>query len=149
MREMPLLETCILAAATAVMLMASVFLSDNFAFAEESPAGQARCTCPEADNKSPPPKFADFPGRRLDETDEIAALASIQVGLTRMDDGTPFVWKRANGRLSGIVRPTASFRNSGGAVCRHVVVLLTTGFKTRSLEGVACRTADRRWVLEG
>ncbi|MDP1906654.1 MAG: hypothetical protein Q8K85_00040, partial [Hyphomicrobium sp.] len=66
-----------------------------------------------------------------------------------MDDGEPFVWRRSNGKLSGIVRPTVSFRNAKGGLCRHVVVLLTTGFKTRTLEGIACRATNRRWVLEG
>ncbi len=31
-----------------------------------------------------------------------------------MDDGAPFVWRRSNGKLSGIVRPTVSFRNAKG-----------------------------------
>jgi hypothetical protein len=116
--------------------------------ADDRSAAQPRCTCPEA-GRPVRPKFADLAPRRLDDTDEIAALESIQVALTRMDDGTAFVWKHANGRLSGIVRPTASFRNASGAICRHMVVLLTTGFKTRTAEGVACRGPNRRWVLEG
>lgn len=115
----------------------------------EAPAAEPRCGCPEAGSKPLRPKFADLTPHRLDQTDELAALQSIQVALTRMDDGTAFVWKRSNGRLSGIVRPTASFRNAAGLLCRHVVVLLTTGFKTRTTEGVACRAANRRWVLEG
>lgn len=149
MRHVPALETLVFVVATAVMLVALVFLSGNSAFAAEPVSGEASCACPDAGRKTPRPKFAEFADRVLDESDEIAALESIQVGLTRMDDGSPFVWKRANGRLSGIVRPTASFRNASGALCRHVVVLLTTGFKTRTAEGVACRAASRRWVLEG
>lgn len=151
MRHAPVLETCVLAAATAVMLIAFVFLWNDKGVAGEQAAGEPRCTCPGAENRPAKPKFAEFGSRRffLDETDEIAALESIQVGLTRMDDGTAFVWRRTNGRLSGVVRPTTSFRNANGALCRHVVVLLTTGFKTRTAEGVACRSADRRWVLEG
>lgn len=149
MRHVPALETLILAAATAVMLVALVFLSGNGASAADRPSDTARCACPDAQRKSARPKFADLETRRLDEADEIAALESIQVGLSRMDDGAPFVWKRANGRLSGIVRPTSSFRNATGALCRHVVVLLTTGYKTRTTEGIACRSANRRWVLEG
>ncbi|WP_295559699.1 hypothetical protein [uncultured Hyphomicrobium sp.] len=148
MRHVPALETVVLAVATAVLLMALVFLSENPAFAAERPSGAPTCTCPEAERKAMRPKFADF-GSVLDEADEIAALESIQVGLSRMDDGSPFVWKRSNGRLSGIVRPTSSFRNATGALCRHVVVLLTTGYKTRTAEGVACRASNRRWVLEG
>lgn len=151
MRPVPALETFILAAATAVMLVAFVFLSGNVANAGERADGGAACTCPDAARKSGRPKFADLTPRTgtLDEQDEIAALESIQVGLSRMDDGNPFVWKRANGRLSGIVRPTSSFRNAKGSLCRHVVVLLTTGYKTSTTEGVACRSANRRWVLEG
>lgn len=149
MRHTPALETLVLATATAVMLVALVFLSGTPASAEDRASDEARCACPETGRKASRPKFADFNDRALDETDEIAALESIQVGLTRMDDGSPFVWKRSNGRLSGIVRPTSSFRNASGSLCRHVVVLLTTGFKTRTAEGIACRAANRRWVLEG
>lgn len=116
--------------------------------ADSHPSAEPHCTCPEA-ARPVRPKFADLVPNRLNERDELAALESIQVALTRMDDGTAFVWKHANGRLSGIVRPTSSFRNASGAICRHVVVLLTTGFKTRTAEGVACRSANRRWVLEG
>ena len=149
MRHVPMLETFVLAAATAVMLVAFVFLSGGAAFSAEPASNEAHCTCPDAGNKSMRPKFAEFGRALLDESDEIAALESIQVGLSRMDDGAPFVWKRANGRLSGIVRPTSSFRNAEGALCRHVVVLLTTGYKTRTAEGIACRSPNRRWVLEG
>jgi surface antigen len=132
------------------MLIAIACLwSDAAAAAESKVPEEPHCTCLNGAGKSAPHRFADIKAHGLDETDEIAALESIQVGLSRMDDGSPFVWKRANGRLSGIVRPTASFRNVNGALCRHVVVLLTTGFRTRTLEGVACRTNDRRWVLEG
>lgn len=149
MRHVPALETLVLAIATAVMLVALVFLSGNAAFAVEPASGEAHCTCPGAERKAARPKFADFENRTLDESDEIAALESVQVGLSRMDDGSPFVWKRSNGRLSGIVRPTNSFRNASGALCRHVLVLLTTGYKTQTVEGVACRSPNRRWVLEG
>jgi len=149
MRPVPALETFVLAAATAVMLVALVFLSGTIASAGEQPGDSATCTCPDASRKSARPKFADLTPHTLSEQDEIAALESIQVGLSRMDDGNPFVWKRANGRLSGIVRPTSSFRNAKGNLCRHVVVLLTTGYKTSTAEGIACRSANRRWVLEG
>lgn len=114
----------------------------------ERAANGARCDCPEA-GKPLRPRVAGLPGPRLDETDEMAALESIQMGLSEMDDGEPFVWRRVNGRLSGIVRPTTSFRNAEGRLCRHVVVLLTTGYKTSTAEGIACRLPDRRWKLEG
>lgn len=143
------IEAPILSAVTGVILAAGILLLDSPAFGAEPQAISPPCSCAERDQKATRPKFAELTDRRLDEADEIAALESIQMGLSRMVDGEPFVWRRANGRLSGIVRPTVSFRNKKGAICRHVVVLLTTGFKTRTAEGIACRGDNRRWVLEG
>lgn len=94
---------------------------------------------------SPPPSTEV----RLSEADELAALSSIQTALSKMDDGTPYIWKRGNGVISGVVRPTKTFRNARGSVCRHLVVLLTTGRRTQTAEGVACRLAGGRWQLEG
>lgn len=149
MRDVPLFDTYVLAAIAGVLLIAAVLLAaDPVRAADEAP-GNGACTCPDAAGKSTRPKFAEFSSDLLDESDEIAALETIQLALSRMDDGTPFVWRRGNGRLSGIVRPTASFRNASGALCRHVVVLLTTGYRTRTAEGIACRLPNRRWVLEG
>jgi hypothetical protein len=150
MRQVDWMDTYVLAAAMGVVLATGILLFDNQAFgAEAAPSARPECSCSGEHRKETRPSFAELTDRRLDEADEIAALESIQVGLSSMDDGEPFVWRRSNGKLSGIVRPTVSFRNAKHDVCRHVVVLLTTGFKTRTLEGIACRAANRRWVLEG
>jgi hypothetical protein len=150
MRSEAWMETYVLVAALGIALAASILLLEGPAFgADASPAAEPRCSCSSDPAKSTRPSFAELTDRRLDEADEIAALESIQVGLSRMDDGEPFVWRRSNGKLSGIVRPTVSFRNAKGDLCRHVVVLLTTGFKTSTREGIACRATNRRWVLEG
>jgi hypothetical protein len=150
MRHAGALETHVFVAVMGAVLAAGILLVNRPAFGAEpaAPAGPP-CSCSGEQRKETRPSFAELTDRRLDEADEIAALESIQVGLSRMDDGEPFVWRRANGKLSGIVRPTLSFRNAKRDLCRHVVVLLTTGFKTRTLEGVACRAPNRRWVLEG
>jgi surface antigen len=86
---------------------------------------------------------------RLDEKDEIAALERIQFALSEVGDGKTYVWRRWHGRLSGLVQPTASFRASDGKVCRHLVVLMTTGQTTKKQEGIACRLPSGRWQLEG
>lgn len=149
MRDAHLLETCVFTVLAGVMLAAIVLLTSDPVSAGDQTTGSGACTCPDAAGKSTRPKFAEFSSSLLDESDEIAALETIQLALSRMDDGTPFVWRSGNGRLSGIVRPTVSFRNASGTLCRHVVVLLTTGYKTRTAEGIACRLPNRRWVLEG
>ena len=148
MRHVPHAEAFVLTVLTGVLLAALVFLSGGPAFSAEPVPDGAKCNCPDK-NTASRPQVAGLPGPRLDEADEAAALESIQMGLSEMDDGEPFVWRRTNGRLSGIVRPTTSFRNTEGRLCRHVVVLLTTGYKTSTAEGIACRLPDRRWVLEG
>jgi surface antigen len=122
--------------------------SAGYAVASEDQSGGPSCTCPDAQGKSSRPKFAEIRGQ-LDEADEIAALESVQLALSRAGDGTTFVWRRNNGRLSGLVNPTSSFRNGEGAICRHIVVLLTTGLLTKKTEGVACRLPNGRWRLDG
>ena len=142
-------ETWILGALTAFFLAATILLAGPDAHAGDVTADKPMCTCPSTGEKANRPKFAEFSGQPLNENDEIAALESVQLGLSRMGDGSAFVWRARTGRLSGVVRPTASFRNPSGAVCRHLVMLLTTGLKTRTAEGVACRLDNGRWQLEG
>jgi surface antigen len=101
----------------------------------------------------PRPKFAEAPPTAqrtvLDETDEIAALESVQFALTEVGDGASYIWHRNNGRLSGMVQPVTSFKDGQGQICRHVVVVLTTGMTTKKTEGVACRLTSGQWKLEG
>lgn len=171
-------------AITAFGLVATVFLSPDFAVAAEarpkpgatvpgpqssphqtapdktpgnsppqapadSKSGGASCSCPPAKEKLwHRPKFADF-RHELDEADEVAALESVQLALSEVGDGATYVWHRHHGRLSGIVQPTSSFKDVGGIVCRHVVVMLSAGTASKKTEGIACRLADGRWQLEG
>lgn len=156
-------------AITAFCLVAAIVLSPDFALAgspapastgapsSQPPAdppaagrsGGVQCGCPPSKDKLwSRPKFADY-RLVLDEADHIAALESVQIALTELGDGASYVWHRQHGRLSGIVQPTASFKDTDGNVCRHVVVMLTAGTDTKKTEGVACRLPDGRWQLEG
>ena len=118
----------------------------------EQQSAAPSCSCPESREKAGKPKFAGLAEGQpvaLDESDEIAALASVQQALNGVGDGSAYVWARANGRLSGLVRPISSFRNDEGQICRHVVVMLTTGARTQKTESTACRLAGGRWQLGG
>lgn len=86
---------------------------------------------------------------QLDEKDEIAALERVQYALSEVGDGKTYVWRRWHGKLSGLIQPTASFKDPAGKVCRHLVVLMTTGKNTKKQEGIACRLPSGRWQLEG
>jgi surface antigen len=143
-----------LGAGFAVALLACG-LTPHRAFAQStSPAERAPCTCPTNPSKPPgisaKPKFAEANATAfLDENDEIAALEAIRVALTEVGDGGSYVWHRTHGRLSGVVQPTASFKDPAGRVCRHIVLTMSIGTATAKAEGIACRLADGRWQLDG
>jgi surface antigen len=115
------------------------------------------CSCPGAttpvDREQrqklwPKPSLAELKAA-LDESDAIAALEAVQVALTEVGDGATYIWHRRNGRLSGAVQPTGSFKDATGQVCRHIVVALTSGMYSRKAEGIACRQRNGVWNLEG
>lgn len=120
----------------------------------KEPPERAPCTCPTNPSKPPgvsaKPKFAEANATALlDENDEIAALEAIRIALTEVGDGGSYVWRRTHGRLSGIVQPTASFKDPAGRVCRHIVLTMSIGMASARAEGIACRLADGRWQLDG
>jgi len=142
----------------ALIALAALLLSADPARADGEAAtrqrGGATCACPGASDRPQRPKFADLKaapddGQPLDAGDEVAALSSIQHALSSVADGATYVWHRHNGRLSGLVKPTGSFRSAAGDICRHVIVMMTTGQKSRKTEGVACRQPNGVWSLEG
>ena len=85
----------------------------------------------------------------FDISDEIATLEAVHCALSQIGDGSSYVWHRRNGRLSGIVHPTASFKDTTGKVCRHIVLELSSGDFARRTEGIACRLHTGVWQLEG
>jgi hypothetical protein len=146
------LPALFLTTVSAVTLVALVLIAPARTLAGEKNQTSSSCVEP-----SLPPvpgiRILDLPHfdprDQLTSRDEIAAMAAIQTGLSTAADGATFVWHRRNGRLSAIVRPTATFRDVKGRVCRHLRLLLNSGDYSRSTEGVACRLANRTWSLEG
>jgi hypothetical protein len=106
-----------------------------------------QCSCPR--ERSNRPKFAGLTPGPLDETDELAALSSLHQALNSAGDGQAYIWQRNNGRLSGFVKPRATFRNGDRQICRHVEMMLTTGAKTERIESTACRQSGGQWKFEG
>ena len=122
----------------------------------KSGSGGSSCSCPEQQPEShklwPRPKLAGAaPDRQppLDGRDETAALEAVHLALTEVGDGSAYVWHGRTGRLSGVVTPTASFKDASGKICRHIVVALSAGSYSRQTEGVACRLSNGGWQLEG
>lgn len=132
------------ASITALLVAAAASFIPSAGLAGDPNAGLA------GDTPSPvkAPKLAGLTPP-LDVNDEIAALESMQLALTQVADGSTYVWHRSHGRLSGLVRPTASFKDKQGQVCRHLVVVLNGVDFTKKTETIACRGADGAWQLDG
>jgi hypothetical protein len=149
MRSVSLALAAGLAAASIVACLSLMPARD--AAAQEVRPAPPPCNCSlphDAPRASPRPKFADH-SQDLDDADEIATLNAIRVALSEVGDGSSYVWHSRHGRLSGVIQPTASFKDTAGRVCRHLVLVLTTGVRSGRVEGVACRLADGNWQLEG
>lgn len=86
-------------------------------------------------------------GRRV--SDQAAALEAVQYALSRVADGSLYIWHRPNGLMSGSVKPTATFKAANGMLCRHLVVEISSEEKFRTMEGIACRGARGIWRLDG
>jgi hypothetical protein len=127
------------AAGVGLLLLLLVPVRSDARAEEVKPDAPAPCPCARPADRVPP----------LDENDEIAALEAIRVALSEVGDGATYVWHRKHGRLSGLVQPTASFKDAAGRICRHILLILTTGRQTGKVEGIACRLANGRWQLDG
>lgn len=134
----------------ALMLFTSPAAVIGATAAEPDRAGPT-CSCSGTGKqpKASPDARAATAKLALDGWDETATLHAVLIGLTEVPDGGRFVWRRSHGRLSGVVRPMFSFRNSDGAICRHLELTLRSGDYSRTIEGTACRQPDGRWSLDG
>lgn len=128
-----------LALAASLVVVAGVTLAPPLVLAEP---GQATA-------EPAVPVARPDPRTRLDENDRVAALEALQLALTEVGDGSSYVWHARTGRLSGVIRPTQSFKDPAGRICRHIVLLMTAGSYSRTTEGVACRLDSGIWQLEG
>lgn len=133
------------AGATAFALVAAIFIPNGFAWGAEQ--SLATAACPKASALDEQTKFTTIKAP-LDRDDEYAALESVQFALTEVADGSSYVWHRAHGRLSGVVKPVSSFKDTRGGVCRHAVVTLSGVDMTKETEIVACRLPTGIWQLE-
>lgn len=85
----------------------------------------------------------------LSQADEIATLYAIHTALSSVGDGGAYVWRRGNGLLDALIRPTTSFKSRTGDICRHIVIRLNSKHYSREIEGIACRNGTGQWSLSG
>ncbi len=89
------------------------------------------------------------PQQTLGSRDELATLEAVHRALSETADGETYVWRSSHGRLNAVLQPTTSFLDKHQRVCRHVVILLNSGFKSQRAEGIACRQDSGTWSLDG
>lgn len=144
----PVLSSALLL--TSILIIAPALVHATDEAQQTAPDATIRPAPPKPDTvrPAPRPKYADLMPP-LDTTDRAATLEAVHLALSELGDGAAYVWHRNGGRLSGIFKPTASFRDRDGRVCRHLVLTLTAGQHTSRTEGIACRMADMSWRLEG
>ena len=143
------------AAMTAVLFAATV------AFADTRPAPQT--TSSKSSPSTPASVETDAPRtnqgwatriikppRHFSADDRDAALEAIQFTLSEVADGATFVWFTKKSNMKGHVRPTASFRDKDGRICRHLKFSVRASLLLiHKIEGVACRSASGTWSLDG
>lgn len=143
--------SAIAAGCTAFTLVAAVFVTPDFALANE--VAKPGCSCSDKGARSSGrPKLAGLaPGLApaLDERDEIAALESLQFALTEVPDGSSYVWHRSHGRLSGVMKPLTSHKSKNGTVCRTILVVLNGPEESKKTEAIACRMSNGVWQIAG
>ena len=139
----------------AIMLAAIYWLDATSTFAGNTtyagPTPPLPTIAPRARSVRQAPHMRRFsptrPSRVLGFADEVATLHAIHTALNSVGDGGAFVWQRGNGRLDGLIRPTASFKSARGQICRHVIIRLTSGYYSREVEGIACQDGSGTWSL--
>ena len=90
-----------------------------------------------------------IPVKKLSSYDQRAALEAIHFTLREVADGAIFVWRRPKGNLNGRIKPTSSFRDANGTICRHLEFSISHGLRTKQIESIACRKEDGSWSLSG
>jgi surface antigen len=112
------------------------------------PCAVLPATAGEAPRAAPSPASPASPAA-FDETDELAALEAVRYALSEVGDGATYVWHREGGQLSGLFRPTQSFFDADGRVCRHLIMTLAGAGRSSTVEGIACRLPSGQWQLDG
>lgn len=142
----PSISTLSAGIGAAAFLVATVFLVNDEARAVDAPvpAKASAVGARSAATRELPPIKA-----RVEPGDELAALRAIDAALSGAGDGSTYVWGHGNGRLAGSIRPTSTFRDQLGRICRHLIVTMRLGSYTRRGETIACRGGDGAWSLDG
>lgn len=77
--------------------------------------------------------------------DAAIAEATLKRALESQVSGTPVRWDNPDSGATGTVKPIRTFKNHNDQFCREYERVETTGGRTESVSGIACRSDDGAW----
>lgn len=77
--------------------------------------------------------------------DAAIAEATLKRALESQVSGTPVRWDNPDSGATGTVKPIRTFKNHNDQFCREYERVETTGGRTESVSGIACRSDDGTW----
>jgi L-rhamnose isomerase len=77
--------------------------------------------------------------------DAAIAEATLKRALETQVSGTPVRWDNPDSGTTGTVKPIRTFKNHNDQFCREYERVETTGGRTESVSGIACRGDDGAW----
>jgi surface antigen len=81
-------------------------------------------------------------GRSLDRADRLAMEHATQQTLERVPSGRTATWRNTETGHSGTIKPTRSFSQAGGQLCREYQQTILVGGQMQEAYGTACRQPD-------
>lgn len=86
-------------------------------------------------------------GASLDRADMQYYDQTAQRALEKGTSGRALPWSNPDSGNSGVVIPSAPYKNTSGQYCREFQNKITVGGKTQSGYGTACRQPDGSWQI--
>ena len=75
-------------------------------------------------------------------------LTAIQYALKQVADGSSYLWHHKKSRLKGRIKPTVTYLNKSGQLCRHIYISLSYITAHKTSQALACRNNSGQWSLK-
>ncbi len=75
-------------------------------------------------------------------------LSAIRHALRQVADGSSYRWHHKRSRLTGRIRPTSTYFNTSGQLCRHIYISLSYITAHKNSQALACRNKNGQWTLK-
>ena len=77
------------------------------------------------------------------------ANKAINQALKKVADGTAYQWQHKRSNLAGNIKPTTTYLNTKGQLCRHIQFsLYAAGNIKKKSEALVCRNNNGQWIIK-